>query len=136
MIIFLLLFIIPILILYLLRKNKKKRKKTNLKLYILINTSLKMSKGKIISQISHLFSNFYSKKNNLKKDWKNQGEAKIILKANEDQIIKFYNLFNNCERIVIRDAGKTQIPAGSLTVMSVGPVDEIFGEKMKELKLY
>lgn len=117
-------------------------------LYLVINSDLKMSKGKVLAQICHAISEIfsYSFKNEPTQipDWKRKGEAKIVLKATFNQMqsiisqIDNYNKENPPIRLIrIHDAGRTQIPAGSLTVLAIGPWEKIIISKfVADLKMY
>ncbi len=114
-------------------------------MYILVNDELKMSKGKIASQVGHVVGEIteqiirksyesvkgvpdcyirYSK-------WKKNGAAKITLKATEEQIKL---LMKESESVHIIDAGRTQIAPNSLTVIGFYPSYDL-KEKFKDFKL-
>ncbi|KRH94850.1 Peptidyl-tRNA hydrolase [Pseudoloma neurophilia] len=120
-------------------------------LYLIINNDLKMSKGKILSQVCHLiseiFTTFLKEHVGVIKDWKKKGEAKIVLKAsfqNIKDIIKNVENYNNLidknsqlKITRIHDAGRTQVAPGSLTVISIGPCEkEIASKFVADLKMY
>lgn len=101
--------------------------------YLIVNSSLKMSKGKIGSQCGHAISSLFqvvSRKNKWFKEWLSQGEPIICLKASNDELIdlvKEYGLnsktnFNHLWGISIYDAGKTEVKDGSLTVFALRPI--------------
>ena len=91
-------------------------------MYILVNSDLNMGKGKIAAQVGHvvqaIVEELCTKNNSTYREWKNSGSAKIVLKASRDEIEKHISLPN--ARHVI-DEGRTQIPAGSLTVLGFLP---------------
>lgn len=113
-------------------------------MYIIVNNDLQMGKGKIAAQVGHvvmqivediIIKKFESTKiPNICKDydvWKNSGGAKIVLKATKEQLVTLKNMDN--ARFII-DAGKTQIEAGSLTVVGFPPMKTL-GNIMKDFKL-
>lgn len=111
---------------------------------ILINDSLGMKGGKIISQISHgLFNLFgnderFGKTNPLLSYWVKTGQAKIILKCNELEIMKRIGMAkaNEVPFEIVNDAGRTQVAPGSLTVAFIGPWFVFVNKKISEgLKL-
>lgn len=109
-------------------------------LLILVNSSLGMKPGKIISQISHgLFNLFLKhKENKILYKWYKNGQAKIICKADELQIMEKVGeaKFHNVPFELIRDAGRTQVKAGSLTVVVIGPYFSFVNKEIsKKLKL-
>ena len=103
-------------------------------MYIIVNDDLKMSKGKIASQVGHVvqiiieniigyyIDNKKNKESELYYDnyvkWKDGGSTKIVLKSNQQNIEKLIKL-KGIE--YIRDAGKTQIEPNSLTVIGFYP---------------
>jgi peptidyl-tRNA hydrolase, PTH2 family len=118
------------------RKNKIIENDSNYKMYIFVNTSLDMSKGKIAAQVGHavqhivedIFVRYYEGSKEYKtifNDYliwsKNYGCAKIALKANQDQI----NILSQLpiKLTTIHDAGKTQVEPNSLTVVAFYPMD-------------
>ncbi|KAG0437884.1 putative peptidyl-tRNA hydrolase 2 [Dictyocoela muelleri] len=130
-----------ILLVYIFKpKSRKKYELADYTLYLLINTDLGMSKGKIISQIAHAIGSVYENTDpDLIKAWLSSGSKKVVLKSNQD----FMNeLVYKCKRsgiiaYPVIDAGRTQIPSGSLTVLAIGPeLTEKSKEYVKSLKLY
>jgi PTH2 family peptidyl-tRNA hydrolase len=108
-----------------------------LKQVILIRTDLKMSKGKIAAQAAHASVEAVLTSNKkLIKAWRDMGMKKIALKVNsETELIKYYELAlkNNLNASLIKDAGRTEIPAGSKTCVAIGPdaeakINKITGE--------
>lgn len=107
-----------------------------------------MSKGKILAQVCHVISSIHYKlQENELKSWKNKGEAKIVLKAPFQTIktildkVETYNSNSdqnsNLKITRIHDAGRTQVPAGSLTVIAIGPCEKkIASQFVCDLKMY
>ncbi|KAJ2767338.1 hypothetical protein GGI18_005819, partial [Coemansia linderi] len=114
------------------------------KLVLIIRTDLGMSKGKIAAQCSHATLGCY--KRALKqapamlKAWEFTGQAKVTLKCNSEEELADLQKKAQAAGLVaqsICDAGRTQIAAGSRTVLGIGPgpisaVDRVSGH----LKLY
>ncbi|GBE78132.1 peptidyl-tRNA hydrolase PTH2-domain-containing protein [Sparassis latifolia] len=98
------------------------------KLVLIVRTDLGMTTGKIAAQCGHATLACYKAllKTNptLLQHWERTGQAKIALKASsEDQLLELEAVaksLNLCAR-AIHDAGKTQIAAGSRTVLGIGP---------------
>jgi PTH2 family peptidyl-tRNA hydrolase len=94
---------------------------------IIIRTDLKMDKGKLCSQSCHAsVASFLKSKRHDKEKWLNEGMKKIVLRvSNEKELIELYKLAKKekipCEIII--DAGLTQIKAGTLTALGIGPAD-------------
>jgi len=100
----------------------------NVKLVIIVNSDLKMGKGKIAAQVGHacvksalLATEKYP---NEMQSWLSTGQKKVVLKANDvfhlEEIIQNAKT-SNLPTCIIRDAGKTQVPSNSLTVGAIGP---------------
>jgi len=98
------------------------------KLVLVVRTDLNMTPGKIAAQCGHATLACYKalvKKNpKLVRHWEVTGESKIALKASsEDEILELEAIaksLNLCARS-IEDAGRTQVEAGSRTVLGIGP---------------
>jgi len=98
------------------------------KLVLVVRSDLGMSKGKIAAQCSHATLACYktlAKSNpKLLRHWERTGQAKIAVRCDsEDELLTLQAMaqsLNICARS-IQDAGRTQIAAGSRTVLGVGP---------------
>lgn len=109
---------------------------------IIIRSDLGMSKGKIAAQCCHasIASALKTKISNPEwfEDWMSEGQKKIVLKVSSKQ--ELVNLFNDLKKLfpceLIKDAGLTELPPGSITCMGVGPVPEKdIDPYIKDLKL-
>ena len=110
------------------------------KMVIIMRADLKLSKGKIAAQAAHAAVNcaFASKKNDSKTfdKWYSEGQRKVVLKVPDLQTlfeIKVMADVQNVTNSIIADAGRTEIPAGTITCMGLGPgkgtdIDKITGE--------
>lgn len=114
--------------------------KRELKVLIVINTDLRMTTGKIISQACHATSEVILKtERDTLEAWLRDGQPKIIVKANRLQMI---NMVNECisRRLPIHfvyDAGRTQVLPGANTVIAIGPESkEVIDEVTGGLKLF
>ncbi|KAI0690677.1 peptidyl-tRNA hydrolase PTH2-domain-containing protein [Cytidiella melzeri] len=98
------------------------------KLVLVVRTDLKMSSGKIAAQCGHAtlacYKSLMKTNPKLVQHWEHTGQAKVALKANsEDELLELEAIaksLNLCARS-IQDAGRTQIAAGSRTVLGIGP---------------
>ncbi|KAH6897420.1 peptidyl-tRNA hydrolase PTH2-domain-containing protein [Thelonectria olida] len=114
------------------------------KLVLVVRTDLGMTKGKIAAQCSHATLACYksmirapegSPQRKMLARWEKYGQAKIAVQVKSQEDIlelrrKARGLGLTAE--VIQDAGRTQIEAGSMTVLGVGPaprslVDQVTG---------
>jgi len=107
---------------------KPKHKNRGVKMMLCVNQSLKMSKGKIGAQCGHAAIGLYMKIANKKKnekmleDWLGNGQKKICAKIKDDGemnllISKCTDAGIDCYTVV--DAGRTQVKAGSRTILAI-----------------
>lgn len=109
---------------------------------IVVRKDLNMGTGKTAAQVAHASLEAYektTKKNpeNISR-WKEQGQAKIVLKVNSKK--ELLELFEKVKNVLptslIKDAGRTQIEAGEPTAIGIGPAAESDVNKFtKDLKL-
>ncbi len=111
-----------------------------MKQVIIINTSLRLPKGKLAAQVAHAsVASLLNTKPELLKQWLEVGMPKIVLKANNEN--ELLELKKRAEKVkisgqLIRDAGKTVIPSGTITCLGLGPAkDEDIDAITSELKL-
>ncbi|KAH6917605.1 peptidyl-tRNA hydrolase 2 [Coprinopsis sp. MPI-PUGE-AT-0042] len=98
------------------------------KMVLVVRSDLGMTSGKIAAQCGHATLAAYKallrSNPSLLKHWERTGQAKIALKASsEDQLLELEAIaksLNLCARSIV-DAGRTQIAAGSRTVLAIGP---------------
>lgn len=93
---------------------------------IIINTDLKMQRGKAISQACHAVSGILSSLRGNEKIlelWKSCGEPKIVLKASMCNILDVVSnaKANGIMIYKVYDAGRTQVLSGSNTAVAIGP---------------
>lgn len=114
-------------------------------MYIFVNSDLKMSNGKICSQVGHVVQHITEEiiragyemnpVPSFYKDYvkwkKNYGCAKIILKATTTQLKE---LLEYKDSRAIIDEGKTQVEANSLTVVGFFPSKDM-AEIVRDYKL-
>lgn len=113
------------------------------KLVCVVNQSLKMGKGKVAAQVGHAsvqaFLNAGVSHPSQVEAWLASGQKKICLKTpNADDFEMFRNEAKRrgIPTHVVHDAGHTQIPSGSATVLALGPYDEtVLNELTGHLKL-
>jgi len=95
-----------------------------------------MGKGKLAAQACHASIESYKRtpKEKIKK-WEKEGSKKIILKVkNLEELIKVYETAKKKKipHYLVRDAGHTQLPPGTITALGIGPdndkkIDKITG---------
>ena len=115
--------------------NNKKynfKESDDLKMVFLVRQDLKMKAGKIAAQVAHaalgLYDDIIFGNNKYQQEaldfWVNYGQKKVVLKADNLEIM--IETVKKCKELklqycMISDAGHTQIPAGSITVLGIGP---------------
>ncbi|KAH8706381.1 peptidyl-tRNA hydrolase PTH2-domain-containing protein [Ilyonectria robusta] len=114
------------------------------KLVLVVRTDLGMTKGKIAAQCSHATLACYKKlmrapegsaERKLLARWEKYGQAKIAVQIkSQEELLELSRKARGMGLTaeVIQDAGRTQIEAGSMTVLGVGPaprsvVDQVTG---------
>ncbi len=109
------------------------------KMVIVTRRDLKLSPGKLAAQVAHAAVNcaLSTKKNKSTwfKKWQDEGTKKIVVKV--DNVDDFFILKEKAEKLnistsLIEDAGHTEIPAGTKTVLGLGPapnnlIDQVTG---------
>ena len=121
-------------------ENQKLQKNNNysfdenddLKMVFLVRQDLKMGAGKIAAQVAHaaigLYDDILEGENIYQKtalnNWFNYGQKKVVLKVND--LNTMLEVVKKCKKLklqycLISDAGHTQIPQGSITVLGIGP---------------
>jgi len=110
------------------------------KMVIVARRDLSLSPGKLAVQVAHaaVACAFDTKKHNSKwfNKWQNEGGKKAVVVV--DSLDDFVPLKKRAERFgivtyVVVDAGRTEIPAGTKTVLGIGPapnniIDQVTGD--------
>lgn len=114
------------------------------KMVLVVRTDLGMQKGKMAAQCAHAAVMCYKKaladQPKVLSSWETLGQTKVCLKVGgEDELLHLAGLAREAGLVtaVVRDAGRTQVEAGTFTVLGIGPgpasqVDVI----TKHLRLY
>ncbi|KAJ4825088.1 hypothetical protein Tsubulata_035203 [Turnera subulata] len=112
-----------------------------LKLVLVVRQDLKMGAGKIASQCAHAATGMYSEllqsHRLVLRQWEQNGQPKIVVTCkNQQEMNKLKEAAesNGVPTFVVADAGRTQVSAGSKTVLAVGPgpkalVDSVTGKQ-------
>ncbi|MBS3064989.1 MAG: peptidyl-tRNA hydrolase Pth2 [DPANN group archaeon] len=106
-----------------------------LKQVIVVRADIGMSKGKTAAQAAHasVSAVFKTQQHDkifqatLVKDWTKQGAKKIVLQVkSEKDLIKLADLCVRAglKHAIIKDAGETELPPGTMTALGIGPDDE------------
>ncbi len=115
-------------------------RKFNYKQVIAVRIDLGMSKGKTAVQVAHgsvgAAEQARVSHQDVWKSWLREGQKKVAVKVESEEAI--FDLMkkaamNNLPYAVIRDAGMTELPPGTTTVIGIGPakaeeIDKVTGE--------
>jgi peptidyl-tRNA hydrolase, PTH2 family len=110
------------------------------KMVIVARSDLKLSPGKLAAQVAHAAVScaLSTKKNNSTwfSKWQREGAKKIVAKV--DSVNDFFVLKEKAAQLkistyLVEDAGHTEIPAGTKTVLGLGPapsniIDQVTGD--------
>lgn len=95
---------------------------------IVVRTDLGMSSGKIAAQVAHASIQAWNNASErVRKGWENEGSKKVVLAVtSEKQLLEIYE---RCRKMklaaaLIKDAGLTEVPPGTVTCVAVGPAPE------------
>jgi PTH2 family peptidyl-tRNA hydrolase len=110
---------------------------------IAVRTDLGMSKGKTAVQVAHGAVSAAERARITKQEewraWMREGQKKVAVRVgSEEEIMELRKqaITHNLPNAIIRDAGMTELPPGTLTVIGIGPAKgEAIDEVTKELKL-
>jgi PTH2 family peptidyl-tRNA hydrolase len=98
------------------------------KMVLVIRTDLKMSTGKMIAQSCHaaVEASEKAKKTHSKqwRRWRDEGAKKVALEGwSLEELQELANKAKKMEivNVLIQDAGHTEVPAGTTTVLCLGP---------------
>ena len=108
-----------------------------MKQIIVVNESLKLPRGKLAAQVAHAaVAAFLEASAQAQRAWLAKGMPKVVLKSESAEELKQLEEAAKKRGIpacLITDAGKTVVPAGTITCLGLGPaledeLDELTGE--------
>ena len=98
------------------------------KMCIVLRMDLGMSTGKLIAQAAHaaVGATELGKKENHKtwRSWRDEGAKKVALEAESlEELEELQRKADDLDivNIIIQDAGHTEVPAGTITALGLGP---------------
>jgi PTH2 family peptidyl-tRNA hydrolase len=120
--------------------QKKNQSVFEYKMVLVTRSDLQLSAGKLAAQVSHaaVDCTLLTKKNKTDwfSKWKREGAKKVVVKV--ESLDDFFPLKEKAEKLgicttIISDAGHTEIPEGTQTVLGIGPapsnlIDQVTGE--------
>ena len=107
---------------------RPKHKNTGVKMMLCVRMDLKMKSGKIGAQCSHATLGLYKKIMGKKKfekqleDWETKGQKKIVAKLKDEgemNLLISKATDAGIQYYTVQDAGRTQVAAGSRTVIAL-----------------
>jgi peptidyl-tRNA hydrolase, PTH2 family len=104
---------------------------------IVVRDDLKLSPGKLAVQVAHASVMALERTDkSTVSSWKSEGQKKVVLRAANAQ--ELFRLREEAERAglssaIVQDAGLTEIPAGTVTALGIGPaqnkqIDKVTGK--------
>ena len=110
---------------------------SDVKLVIITRKDLDLSKGKLAAQVGHASVTCALKAQQHDRRtfdaWLAEGQKKAVLKtASEKDLVDLKNIAQRAglSTALIKDAGHTEIPAGTVTVLGIGPGDDVTVDKV------
>ncbi|MGB9901848.1 peptidyl-tRNA hydrolase Pth2 [Methanothrix sp.] len=111
-----------------------------LKQCIVVRDDLKLSTGKLAVQVAHasIMAMELTRKDTVEQ-WKEEGMRKIVLRGRDEEHL--FRLKSEAESLgipaaIVRDAGLTEVPPGTVTALGLGPApDEIMDRVTGRLSL-
>ena len=110
---------------------------------IVVREDLKLSAGKLAVQVAHAAVMAVERAEKMDKsvvsDWKREGQKKVILKVPD--VSNLFRVREDAERAgvpsaIVADAGLTEIPAGTITALGLGPApNKVMDKVTGKLKL-
>jgi len=101
---------------------------------IAIRIDLKMSKGKTAAQAAHASLSAMEKVDKkIAAAWKKEGQKKVVLEIKD--LAELMSIRKKCDKekipnVLVADAGLTELPAGTVTALAIGPEKEEKIDKM------
>lgn len=98
---------------------------TEYKQCIIVRDDLKLSKGKLAVQVAHAaISTYEFAGEKAREAWKEGGQKKVVLRvAGLKELFELRELArrHSLPAVLITDAGLTEVPPGTTTVLGIGP---------------
>ena len=119
------------------------QREEEVKMVLVVNTELGMGKGKVAAQCGHAavacFKAALVEKPQLVAAWERTGQTKVVVRGGgEESLLAVSKAGRQAGMVVaeVRDAGRSQVEAGSLTLVGLGPANNLLIDKVAgKLKL-
>jgi len=110
---------------------------------IVVRENLKMSLGKLAVQVAHGSTAAAERARNERKDWLKawlaEGQKKVVVKASNEELqeLRGHASELGIPNELIQDAGLTELPPNTTTVLAIGPApNEIIDKLTRNLPLF
>lgn len=95
---------------------------------IVVRKDLKLSPGKLAVQVAHASLDSYRRSGSRAREgWENEGEKKVVVQVRSlQEMIEIHRKAKSYKFpcALIRDAGRTELPPGTVTALGIGPAEE------------
>jgi PTH2 family peptidyl-tRNA hydrolase len=95
---------------------------------IVIRKDLRLSKGKLSVQVAHASLGAFKKADGkTRSEWEQSGSKKVVVEIEDLKgLMEIYEKAKHAKlpAILIKDAGRTELPPGTATAVGIGPSDE------------
>ena len=99
-----------------------------MKQVIVVNASLKLPAGKLAAQVAHAaIAGFLKASDDARLAWLQAGMPKIVVAGNDTAQLEQLHEAAAAQGLpsyLVTDAGRTVVPAGTVTCLVLGPADE------------
>ncbi|MBA2681870.1 MAG: peptidyl-tRNA hydrolase [Ktedonobacteraceae bacterium] len=99
-----------------------------MKQVIIVNDALELPPGKLAVQVAHAaVASFLTASPETQQKWIEEGMPKIVLRVSSEETLReFFEAVQQAHlpTSLIRDAGKTIVPAGTITCLGIGPAPD------------
>jgi peptidyl-tRNA hydrolase len=99
-----------------------------MKQVIVVNQSLHLPKGKLAAQVAHAaVGAFVEASDDARVNWLEEGMPKVVLQAaSQADLLRLQYLAVQAgiPTLLVEDAGRTVVPAGTITCLGLGPADD------------
>ena len=95
---------------------------------LIVREDLGMSPGKLAAQCAHASIGAWKRSGRIARSvWSIEGEKKVVLKVKNEK--KLLELESKAKKMklpcfLVRDAGRTELPEGTITCLGIGPAKE------------
>ena len=99
-----------------------------MKQVIVVNQTLNLPKGKLAAQVAHAaVATFLAADEQARQIWLKNGMPKVVLQSQDEETLIRLEALARERKLptqLIKDAGRTVLPAGTITCLGLGPAPE------------